>query len=565
MYNYFQVVIKPSHLLLAFLTFTSLIYSQEFTASELDSLFTSYVQLKNIEKLDESDRPLLGGIDHGKCGLSLVNAVRLNYDKFTSEQQQQLNVLFQRPLRQKSFVTPSGKFRIHYNETGSGVPAYDLNELAKALDSSYNFEVNYLGYPPPPPDFGEGGDDLYDVYIADLGSGPSGLYGYTESETEIIPNSGRWTSFIVIDNAFDGYYTPGIDGARVTAAHELHHAIQMGNYIFRFSDIYFYEITSTAMEKFVYNTLNDYRQYLSSYFQAPWRSFSQNNGYNLAIWNFYLKEKFGYDILKRQWELMPQMRAISAIAMSIAEYSSGFGDEFNTFGIWSYFTNYRTIPGRFFADAQFYPAIQHTASLDFNPPAKNVDVQARAVSNNFIRFINQSATPLPDTLVAIVTNSDIQSGIDSTQSVFSFRYTLASDSGNGFVRLTDKYFMNLTAQKINFWSTAEILNNEIIREGKIRTSIDAIAFPSPFKFSRHSFVYLPADPDPSAIVDFAIYTSGMELIYSSTVPVIQHAGQKVVRWDGKDFKGRNAASGIYLFITKSGDNIKKGKLVIFND
>ena len=56
---------------------------------------------------------------------------------------------------------------------------------------------------------------------------------------------------MMIDNDFTSYFSSGINGARVTVAHEFHHSIQGGNYIFRPEDTFFYEITSTAMEEFV--------------------------------------------------------------------------------------------------------------------------------------------------------------------------------------------------------------------------------------------------------------------------------------------------------------------------
>jgi len=70
------------------------------------------------------------------------------------------------------------------------------------------------------------------------------MYGQTTSENNV--GLSRWTSYIEIDNDFIGFYTIGINAARVTAAHEFHHAIQMGNYApqsggssIRSSDLFF--------------------------------------------------------------------------------------------------------------------------------------------------------------------------------------------------------------------------------------------------------------------------------------------------------------------------------------
>src|SRR3972149_3832937 len=155
----------------------------------------------------------------------------------------------------------------------------NLSMAAMSIDSAYNFEVDYLGYPAPPSDNGMGGDNLYDIYIINLGGG---LYGYTESEDDL--GGQKYTSFMVVDNDYAGYYSTGINGARVTLAHEFHHSIQMGNYILRF----------------------DYTFYMSHYFNNTGKLFSQfiplsSDGYDLAIWNLYIKENFDFSIIKRQW------------------------------------------------------------------------------------------------------------------------------------------------------------------------------------------------------------------------------------------------------------------------
>ncbi len=77
----------------------------------------------------------------------------------------------------------------------------------------------------PPSDNGAGGDNKYDVYIQNQGGG---VYGYTEWESKV--GSVNWTSFMVIDNDYIGYYSTGLDGMKVTVAHEFHHGIQLGNY-----------------------------------------------------------------------------------------------------------------------------------------------------------------------------------------------------------------------------------------------------------------------------------------------------------------------------------------------
>ncbi|MHA2101084.1 MAG: MXAN_6640 family putative metalloprotease, partial [Candidatus Kariarchaeaceae archaeon] len=273
----------------------------------------------------EIAKPIKYDENYEKCGLGLVASLVLNFERLTEEQQLILKPLLQRPTTDVSFVTPNGFFRVHYDTIGFNAPGYDLNLLADALDSTYRFEIDFLGYniPPgdsavnpdqPPGDYG--GDNRYDLYIGNLGSG---TYGYTRfDELEVEPGSGRFTSYMHIHNSFAGFYSTGINGARVTVAHEFHHAIQGGNYIFRIDDSYFYEITSTAMEEFVFDDVNDYYAYITSYFNNPETALPSTSGYNTATWNIFLQQHFDdYDIIKRQWELMPSTRAMNAISISL--------------------------------------------------------------------------------------------------------------------------------------------------------------------------------------------------------------------------------------------------------
>ena len=286
-----------------FLLSTFSVSQVTYEKSYLDSMSTQFVTFKEALKNKQTEN--LGKLNFAdsKCGFHLINFVRQNIELFTPEQQLQIMKLTARPSTARSIVSPSGKFRIHYDTTAAEKPNYvssssiseNLSLITASIDSVYNFEVNLLGYPPPPGDNSAGGDNLYDIYIINLGGG---LYGYTESENNL--GGEKYTSFMVIDNDYTGYYSSGLKGAQVTLAHEFHHGIQMGNYILRFDDTFYYEITSTAMEEFVYDYVNDYYAYMPSYFNNPQKAFAENDGYNLAIWNIYLKDIFGFNILKRQ-------------------------------------------------------------------------------------------------------------------------------------------------------------------------------------------------------------------------------------------------------------------------
>ncbi|MEG8946143.1 MXAN_6640 family putative metalloprotease [Rosettibacter firmus] len=526
-------------------------------AQNLDSLFYEFLRIKGIE----SDRRYVTTISDSnyiKCGFGIVSSVRLNYDKFTPKQKIILSQFFTRPTTDASFVTRSGLFRIHFNKAGIHSPKYDLNELARAIDSAYNYEVNILKYPPPPKDFGEGGDDKYDIYIQNL---TGGLYGYTENETEI--GNRIYTSYIVIDNDFSDTYTKGIDGAKVSVAHELHHAIQIGNYILRNEDQFFHELTSTAMEEFVFDSINDYYSYMPSFFNNPQRAFAYNDGYNLAIWDIFLKERFGFDIIKRSWELFRNERALNAMADAISEYGSSFKNEFALFGQWIFFTNYRTVPNKYFEEAENYPLIKPSLIMEFIQPTTTVEINSEPVSSNYLVFINNSEA-VPDTFVAIIANTDITQGVDSPGSKLNLKYILSNQNFKGEKKIIDNYYSKIECDNPFLLTESNILNNRLINEGQISTTDIAYAFPQPFMYSKDDFIYFPAERTKSGYAELYVYSVNMDLIYSGEHKIFS-SDKTVIKWNALNNDMKKLASGIYFYFVKSGDILNKGKFVVIND
>lgn len=554
-----------------FLIFFSLSILNAQSNKNLDSLYSAL-----INSQDENYRSSISE-EYIKCGFGLRAEAIENLNNFSLSQQIKIKKILQRPMLQASIVSPKGYFRIHYDSTGNDAINYNnlgveqsLILLAQACDSSYNFEVNILGYPPPPNDNAEGGDNLYDIYVSNTGNS----YGYTQGEVLISPDNNTYSSYIVIHNNFNSFPTKGINAARVTSAHEFFHAIQIGNYTLRYElDEFFYELSSTAMEEFVYDDVNDYYNYLPYYFNNTENAFgciscSQSlQEYALAVWNIFLKDVFGFGIIKRQWELMPQMRAMQAINISLQEKGSSFRSEFTKFGMWIYFTGLRNIPGEYFDEASVYPMITPITTLVFDSPAKKVSVNAKPTSQNFIRFIN----PLNnDTLFILVSNSDVIKGIDSLNSMSAFEYSLFNSFAQGRTKLNDNYYSSFTTNNPNFWSETVILNNIIIKEDTsvfVPGNFSDYAYPNPFYYSKNysdNSIRIPVKAGLAENVDFNIYSSAMELVFSSNERAgLGEQGNVVIKWIPKDYKGKKLASGVYIFFTKSGDKTTTGKIVIF--
>ena len=58
----------------------------------------------------------------------------------------------------------------------------------------------------------------------------------------------------------------------------------------------------------------------------------------------------------------------------------------------------------------------------------------------------------------------------------------------------------------------------------------------------------------------------MQLILSKQFNIQNLPGdQRGVSWDGLDNDGNKLSSGVYIYVIKRGDDVEKGKVVIFNE
>ncbi|MCX6174758.1 MAG: hypothetical protein NTZ27_08425 [Ignavibacteriales bacterium] len=532
------------------------------SAQNIDSLYNEFLRVRGINQnvktqiTGEANLPI-------KCGFGIVNQVKMNYDKFSVQQKTLLKSVLNRPTTDTSFVSPSKIFRIHFNK--ANFPDYVpenirntlsadqltiykkkyLDSLAIAADSTYNYEVGFLNYLPPPKDFLNGGDDRYDIYLI---SG-LGYYGETVPEDSLNPLSS--TSYIIMDNAFGtGFYTHRINAAKVTIAHEFHHAIQLGHYGFWPKDLFYHELTSTSMEEFVYDNINDYYQYLDTYFRNPQRAFSSNDGYDLAIWNIFLKDRFGANIIKLTWELMPVERALNAIDKAIQQQQTGsdFKTEFNKFGQWTYFTGGRSILNKYFKEAANYPLINPTEITN------SITVSSEAVSNNFYKMYSNSNGG-KDSVITLITNSDIAGGISSPVSTLSFIYTLSTSSITGGKKIAENFYSKLEPPS-NSLTEANVLS------GNVMFTVIDYPFPQPFKYSLYNVINFPVAANGEKTAQLYIYSVDMNLVYSGLINIV---GNQIISWNCLDNNSKKLGTGVYIFVTKTGDTIKKGKFVIHND
>ena len=520
---------------------TFLISFQLLIAQNVDSLFNEALTVINRAK----ETPQ-------KCGFELASEIRLNYDKFSEAQKKQLRNFLSRPSNQTSIKNTRGWAKIHYDTTGANVPTYSVYDLLAALDTVYQKEIEEMGFPLPPTDGNFGGDSAYDIYIQNLGNA---YYGYTMPENLVAGEDSAFTSFIVINSSFQGFYTEGINAARVTVAHEFHHAIQMGNYILRTTDTYFYELTSVSMEEFVFPYVNDYIAYLPEYFNNPAKAFPDYTGYNLGVWNLFLRKELGFSIFLSQWEKMKRMRAALAIEFSLEENNLNFTNALAEFGKWNFFTDYRAKGGKYYADARKFPLIRPTVEIS-TPPAYSRDARVKPVSSNYIQCA-VSSSARPDTITMLVVNGDVNSLFAVPYSGIDYSYAIYDNSSGGETPIAKKYSYDFQASDENYLNVVLFVNDELAEDLNHSAVVDV--YPQPFIPQKHNSLSIKLT-EPTWSAQLAIYRPDMSLVLNKELFV---GGLGKTLTVEKNLL--QLPSGIYIFILHYNDKTQKGKFAVINE
>lgn len=177
----------------------------------------------------------------------------------------------------------------------------------KVSSKAWKLMTKKLGYAKPPHDGKRGGNKKLDVYLKDTGA--YGVYGYCSPEG-IRGRHDKAFGYCVLDNDFARSQFPTNSpkgNLKVTAVHELFHAIQFGYDVYE--DRWLYESTAVWMEERFADSVNDNRQYLAySQVTYPYMPLdlgpnSSTPGFWYGNWAFweYLSERKGTGVVKKVW------------------------------------------------------------------------------------------------------------------------------------------------------------------------------------------------------------------------------------------------------------------------
>lgn len=282
--------------------------------------------------------------ESARCGMPLNKNLRRDWNLLEQSTQKVLAKQLALPTLsgpEQFVVSSGGHFKVHYTDVAPDAPdvsqistwpglsnitstadwARQVAEIFEQIYGTYasnNYNYRLVPLPLNNP------SGSYDIYLQEL-SGRR-LYGFTTQPTladgvsvdpnyivrQPFPNS--FSSYIVIDNDFtEALYTGASGGPfsplqslQITAAHEYHHAVQFGyNFFF---DVWYAEATSTWIEDELFDDVNQLYSYITNWFtqsklslDTP-ASITTGGGYGRWIFNRFLAEKHGTDMIRTAWE-----------------------------------------------------------------------------------------------------------------------------------------------------------------------------------------------------------------------------------------------------------------------
>lgn len=305
-------------------------------------------------------------------------------------------------LQDVTYLSPSGKFLLHYQLSGedavdatdtdvNGAPDY-IERAGEAADYSYSVMIEQLGYPDPIPSGG-----TYDIYFRDFN-----FYGYTiETDTN---------TEIFVHSTFRGFPAndyPGGDilGALyVTIAHEFKHAIQHKTNGWRgdAGSFDWIEMDATMMEEVVYDEVNDYYNYLgqSSIFRSPERA--TPGAYSHVTWSLYFSERFGPEFWVQTWNQFlgfPNLPFSEAINRQLQPLETTFAEEHLRNHLW-HMTSGGQFPdiGQGFEERLNYPNAKIYEEITVVPDSV---VFSTGITRNSARYIVVEPDPFQEDVAAI--------------------------------------------------------------------------------------------------------------------------------------------------------------------
>jgi hypothetical protein len=160
-----------------------------------------------------------------------------------------------------------------------------------------------------------------------------------------------------------------------------------------------------------------------------------------------------------------------------------------------------------------------------------------------------------DTIVAIISNVNLQYAFLRSSDEFEFEYHITTSSGNDYTPLGNGLRAKLKVNDFDNWGSLNILNSQVslVKERDV--------FPNPFYADGIEKVLIPVESEFDEI-DLKIFTAGLDLVYSAKVKPEFNFGNYFVSWNGRNSSGEIVKSGVYIYILVADGKEKIGKFVL---
>jgi hypothetical protein len=519
---------------------------------ETEQLLQYYRTLRNsTQETQEIDL-----IQDRKCGFGISTQVLERWGEFSKSQQNELSLLMEAPVMQCDTI--AGHFRIFYDTSGVNTPAlldqYNnripgtakayVDSAARIFNHVWDVEIDQMGYSAPP---FEPPQSYYYVYIISMGD-----YGATTPSTQIAGsnNPGRFYSYIEVNNDFQTLPTKGINGLKVTAAHEFHHAIQIGSYGYWVDERYVHELTSTWFEDVVYPEVNDYFFYLANYFSGFHEGLSFNTslygGYERVVWPIFLEKRFSPSIMRDVWTRMRTQPFLESTDAALVSIGSNLQTAFAEFTYWNYFTADRANTVIYYPEGNNYPRFQPLQSTTFY----GTNVKLGGDVNPFSSSMYECSTS-GYMITSIVANVDIDAAKQNNTITQRVDVTLTSDP------LSPPY----QELKNGLKAKVTIAQDTLWRYFFSQQFLFSDASPNPLRLSKAQRLLLPITEYNALTADVYFYSSSLALEYKIVANAEYISGNRVIVVQASDLKSK-LSSGVYFVIAKTKNNDYRWKVAV---
>jgi len=480
-----------------------------------------------------------------------------------------------RVVKSNSVVSRDGHFRIHYDVTGpdavdprdanaNDVPDY-IDSVDFYMEMAWQVEVGEYEFSMPPADGGGPGPEI-DVYICELSAS---YYGYAIPEPGHPTGANTVSGFLVLDNDYAGYPTSGINGLRVTSAHEFNHIIQFASYRYDLSQASIYEATSVWFEKKVHPAILDYRQYTDSLILRPHTyGFSTNNtstvtGYAHVLYLDYLEKRYDRDVVRGIWEeFRTKETEWESIDGALRDRGGNLATSYCEFGEWAYRTGDRADTS-FFSEAKDYPTMRALLTAPYEGSTLTLPGSLYPLSFALYRVaIPRTGSILSDTVDLLVTNARTDFG-KGNPALPRDRFAIEISSNNGGDRRPLRGPGDSIYYRIDD-ATGGICS-QILVDGQPIFYLAARPSPQPFVADGAERLVVPI-PDVEVIgtATMWIYSAAMRPVATVAQSGLASANNLLgVVWDGRGFDGSLVNSGVYLYeIEIDGSTYAVGKIAV---